>query len=306
MRLFHLTPVISGLVLLSWVCSSPCSVPDPSKTLVEWRGLMCDNATVLVCPRGDGSWIFVRLNDQFGLPVPGVLVSASFAPTCSMYVYAPSAAITDVNGAAYVVIRAGLDRHSWPDSTVCCVVQTSVTALGVTLFNDTRDWLSPDLWPDFPSLGVVEPLDYVWFCWDYMTASCWSDFDCDGVVDTLGADHDIFVSHWLHFYGENVGIGERLAHRKDSYMLSQSWPNPSNPRAVIECSIRESGLARLIIFDTVGHPVRVLVDRYMEPGTYKLAWDGRAENGAALPPGVYFYRLEAGGFVATRKLVLLR
>jgi len=55
-----------------------------------------------------------------------------------------------------------------------------------------------------------------------------------------------------------------------------------------------------------GSLVRTLVDARREPGSYSEVWDGRAEDGAELPSGVYFYRLEAGEFVATRKMVLLR
>jgi hypothetical protein len=56
----------------------------------------------------------------------------------------------------------------------------------------------------------------------------------------------------------------------------------------------------------VGKPVCTLVDAWREPGVYSEIWDGRADDGRALPSGVYFYRLEAGDFVATRKMVLLR
>ena len=60
------------------------------------------------------------------------------------------------------------------------------------------------------------------------------------------------------------------------------------------------------MFDATGSAVRTLVDAHREPGSYSEHWDGRAEDGSELPSGVYFYRLEAGEFVATRKMVLLR
>jgi hypothetical protein len=62
----------------------------------------------------------------------------------------------------------------------------------------------------------------------------------------------------------------------------------------------------LQIFDVSGSIVRTPVDGWQEPGEYSEVWDGRDDSGKQLPSGVYFYRLEAGDFVATRKMVLLR
>jgi hypothetical protein len=60
------------------------------------------------------------------------------------------------------------------------------------------------------------------------------------------------------------------------------------------------------VFDVSGTLVRTLADGWREPGVYSEVWDGRGGDGTALPSGVYFYRLEAADFVATRKMVLLR
>jgi flagellar hook assembly protein FlgD len=62
----------------------------------------------------------------------------------------------------------------------------------------------------------------------------------------------------------------------------------------------------LQIFDVSGSLVRTLVNSWREPGVYSEVWDGRADGGAALSSGVYFYQLKAGDFVATGKTVLLR
>jgi len=62
----------------------------------------------------------------------------------------------------------------------------------------------------------------------------------------------------------------------------------------------------LNIFNANGSLVRALVNGWREQGVYSEVWDGRAHDGAELPSGVYFYRLEAGTFVAVRKMVLLR
>jgi flagellar hook assembly protein FlgD len=62
----------------------------------------------------------------------------------------------------------------------------------------------------------------------------------------------------------------------------------------------------LTVYDLRGAVVRRLWDGTAAAGGHKVAWDGTAEDGAPLPPGVYLYKLEAGGRAAARKLVLIR
>ncbi|KPJ58903.1 MAG: hypothetical protein AMJ46_13320 [Latescibacteria bacterium DG_63] len=91
-----------------------------------------------------------------------------------------------------------------------------------------------------------------------------------------------------------------------AYHVHQSYPNPFNPLCTILYEIPHHVRVSLRVFDVRGSLVRTLVDAHREPGSYSELWDGRAEDGSELPSGVYFYRLEAGEFVATRKMVLLK
>ncbi|KPJ60588.1 MAG: hypothetical protein AMJ46_06245 [Latescibacteria bacterium DG_63] len=86
----------------------------------------------------------------------------------------------------------------------------------------------------------------------------------------------------------------------------QSYPNPSSPFCTIRYEVPRPGRVLLRVFDVTGSLVRTLVDAHREPGSYSELWDGRADGGRQLPSGVYFYRLEAGDFLATRKMVQLR
>jgi len=85
------------------------------------------------------------------------------------------------------------------------------------------------------------------------------------------------------------------------FELSQNYPNPFNPSTTIRYSIPHSGEASLKIFNLFGEEVATLVSGAKDAGTHTLRWDA-----AGYPSGVYFYRLRAGGYVETRKLVLLR
>jgi hypothetical protein len=60
------------------------------------------------------------------------------------------------------------------------------------------------------------------------------------------------------------------------------------------------------IYNVLGQEIRELVDRVLPAGTHTATWDGKDDFGRSAASGVYFYRLEAGRFVQTRKLVLVR
>jgi len=91
-----------------------------------------------------------------------------------------------------------------------------------------------------------------------------------------------------------------------SYCLDQNHPNPFNPETDIDYSIRDRGQVRLTIYDVQGRLVRTLVDYPMQPGRYHAHWDGTNERGRLVSTGIYFCRMEAGDFSATRKMVLLK
>jgi len=86
-----------------------------------------------------------------------------------------------------------------------------------------------------------------------------------------------------------------------SYFLKQNFPNPFNSTSVIKYSIPKSSQVSLKIFNTLGQELETLVNEEKPIGTYELNW-----NAANLPSGVYFYRLQAGSFVQTRKMILLK
>jgi len=85
------------------------------------------------------------------------------------------------------------------------------------------------------------------------------------------------------------------------FALTQNYPNPFNPATVFSFSIPAQSLVSLKVYDVLGREVSVVLFQEMPAGKYSRQW-----NAAALPSGVYFYRLEAGTFAATKKLLLLK
>ena len=88
--------------------------------------------------------------------------------------------------------------------------------------------------------------------------------------------------------------------------LHQSYPNPANPVSTIAFDLVDNSRVTLVIYDVAGRVVKRLADESMTGGPYAFEWDGRNERGEGVATGVYFYRLRAGSFNETRKLVLVK
>jgi hypothetical protein len=101
--------------------------------------------------------------------------------------------------------------------------------------------------------------------------------------------------------GITVSVEHVSAERPMNFWLSQNYPNPFNPETAISFQLSANSSVALRVFDVLGREVAVLVNEEKPAGVYRVAWDA-----ASLPSGVYFYRLKAGSFVETKKMLLLR
>jgi len=86
-----------------------------------------------------------------------------------------------------------------------------------------------------------------------------------------------------------------------SYVLHQNYPNPFNPATVIRYEVRQKGFVTLRVYNSLGQEVSVLVSKDLRPGRYDAVWDG-----TSFPSGVYYYKLVAGDYMDTKKMVLIK
>lgn len=112
-----------------------------------------------------------------------------------------------------------------------------------------------------------------------------------GVQDPDGE----FFSPTVNVTVAGIGVG-----------LAQNTPNPFNPTTMISFTLPERELVTLSVYDTSGKLVRTLVNEVREYGTNQATWDGRNNAGTTVGSGVYFYRLTAGKFSESKKMVLLK
>jgi photosystem II stability/assembly factor-like uncharacterized protein len=94
---------------------------------------------------------------------------------------------------------------------------------------------------------------------------------------------------------------EKIDEVPTEFSLSQNYPNPFNPSTTIKYQLPKSSVVRLSVYDILGREVSILLNERRDAGVHEVKFDA-----AGLSSGVYFYRIQAGSFVETRKLLLLR
>lgn len=94
-----------------------------------------------------------------------------------------------------------------------------------------------------------------------------------------------------------------LPHR---YALDQNYPNPFNPVTTIAYTVETRGPVTIAVYNILGQPIVTIVDEVKPAGAHSVTWDGRDGEGDVMATGIYFYRIQAGDFIETRKMVLLK
>ena len=103
------------------------------------------------------------------------------------------------------------------------------------------------------------------------------------------------------FTSKTIGIHQLSSNVPDDFFLYQNYPNPFNPVTNLEFGISNLGFVTLKVFDVLGKEVAILVNEELLPGSYKAEF-----NGADLPSGVYFYKLETDNFTEVKRMILLK
>ncbi|MFH1373357.1 MAG: T9SS type A sorting domain-containing protein [bacterium] len=92
----------------------------------------------------------------------------------------------------------------------------------------------------------------------------------------------------------------------NGYQLHNAYPNPFNPTTTISYDLPRGAQVKLEVYNIMGQRVTTLVNTYQDAGHYDVPWTGEAHNGQAVASGVYFYRLEAGEYVESKRMLLLK
>ena len=163
---------------------------------------------------------------------------------------------------------------------------------------------NPKAWPVFdgtyknPALltGSIEKLPLGDLNWYPEAKALWE------------ANQDIIAQHIKSLSTEKIDITgvAKNSFQPAEYRLSQNYPNPFNPTTRIYFSLAKTGNVTLVVYNTLGQKVRTLVNKKMIAGKHFCTWDGKDDYGRQMSNGVYFYRIKAGSFSKTMKMLIMK
>ena len=121
-------------------------------------------------------------------------------------------------------------------------------------------------------------------------------------ITVTGLDANTWASFWEFkvFASTTTGV-EQSESAPAEYKLYQNFPNPFNPNTKISYSLKEKLKVKLTVYDVLGREIKVLVDKTQNAGNYTIDF-----SASRLASGIYFYKIEAGNFIKTNKMILIK
>jgi hypothetical protein len=150
------------------------------------------------------------------------------------------------------------------------------------------------------STPLEAPLDWTEYVYNL------SNYDGDTYVGIQCVSHD----HWIFMLDDFHITG-----RTDSddpivpvvaTELHGNYPNPFNPETTISFSVKDKGHVKVNIYNVKGQLVKTLVNDNMNAGKHTIVWNGRDNAGKAVSSGVYFYKMSAGKYSSTKKMIMMK
>jgi len=149
--------------------------------------------------------------------------------------------------------------------------------------------------------------------------SLW-DFTDQGATHATGGNYEVWGSFGKSTCGKMssgnyvlnggfyyTGIEQfSTTDKPTTFSLSQNYPNPFYAHTTIEYAIPKETDVAIKIYSIMGQAIRTIQLGSHKIGFYKVIWDGRDNRGQRVAPGIYFYRIEAGKYTETKKLMILR
>ena len=226
-------------------------------------------------------------------PETGVFTGVSFeGENIGSFVNSPEAAMIYPNYDLNKLVFAGLQ------------VDDEYPSQGASLVGYDLDVVPPPAWIHLlhPTLGEVEPQgeDTLFVRFHAMM----EDTTAEAVIRISSNDLNqplveipvtiVMLENLITNVGENELTPE-------NFVLEQNYPNPFNPSTTIRYSIKENTLVTLKVYDILGNEVVTLVNEVKPAGKYEISFDA-----SSISSGIYFYKLNAGGFTNTKKMILLK
>lgn len=103
-----------------------------------------------------------------------------------------------------------------------------------------------------------------------------------------------------------TGVGEPINGIPTTFEISQNYPNPFNPTTNIDYAVSKPSFVSVKVYNLLGQEVRTLVSEEKGVGVYQAKWDGKDNVGVEAPSGMYLYKMIAGSFSETKKMMFMK
>jgi len=156
----------------------------------------------------------------------------------------------------------------------------------------------------FPMQDIVDLIDSLYQAGgsSLVYTMSWTVYASDGVDETEAMNGPRSVTFDA---GYALGVGDETG-IPDVFALHQNFPNPFNPVTNIRFDVPKDGLVQIAIYNVLGQKVHTLVNQSMKAGYHSAIWNGTNDQGKPLASGMYIYQIQAKGFTAVKKLVLMK
>ncbi|MCL4540013.1 MAG: Ig-like domain-containing protein [Bacteroidetes bacterium] len=161
-----------------------------------------------------------------------------------------------------------------------------------------------------PTSNKVVPIDTInWYGWKFIgmwrsntdtATALFKGLAIKRLPNSILESGMIYIDD-IQVNGIVTGVGENVTDVPNSFMLDQNYPNPFNPTTIIRYQLKTAANVSLKVYDVLGRKVATLVNKREDLGNHSVTFDA-----GALPSGVYFYRLEAGTYTATKKMLMIK
>ncbi len=191
------------------------------------------------------------------------------------------------------VLNSGFRRHQGPKAKFFANPNVGIAPLTVQFVNQSIGYFDEQLWVfgDGDSSTVQNPTHI------YDSVGNFSvSLTVEGQSGTDTKSHQAYIS-----VIDPTRVDDHTTSLSMEYEIYQNYPNPFNPTTTINFAIPKSSLVTLKIYNLLGKEIETLINEQRQAGEYKINWAP-----LNLPSGIYLYRLQAGDFDETRKLMLLK
>ena len=107
-------------------------------------------------------------------------------------------------------------------------------------------------------------------------------------------------------FPDSVMLVNEINQLHHSFYLNNNYPNPFNPVTTLRYDLSENSLVTITIYDMLGRKVKTLINQTQDAGYRSVQWNATNDYGKSVSAGIYLYQIQAGEYISTKKMVLLK